>query len=78
MRLMLLLVLFAASCTDEPRSYSTLLAHGFKDIRLTGWRAYACGRDDAFTTGFVATNQAGQQVGGVVCCGVMKGCTVRF
>lgn len=32
----------------------------------------------AFTTGFVATNPQGMRVEGVVCCGWLKSCTVRF
>lgn len=35
-------------------------------------------RISMFQTGFVAKNPAGKRVEGVVCCGVLKACTVRF
>lgn len=42
------------------------------------WAPLSCSNSDTYSTGFAATNPAGQPVSGVVCCGVLKSCTVRF
>lgn len=67
-----------AGCTNESASRRALEAHGFTDIRFTGYRLTGCDEEDSFQTGFVAKNPAGKRVEGVVCCGVLKACTVRF
>lgn len=36
------------------------------------------GEGDKYGKGFIATNPAGHQVEGIVCCGNWKSCTVRF
>ena len=77
----LLLVAFwicASACTDDSGSRRALGAQGFTNIQLDGWEPFDCGKDDTFSTGFHATNPAGHPVSGVVCCGVLKACTVRF
>lgn len=75
-------IAFAATmlvgCTDEGASRRALESHGFTNIRFTGYTPMACAHDDDFSTGFVATNPKGESVRGVVCCGVVKSCTVRF
>lgn len=35
-------------------------------------------QDDGFTNSFVATNANNKIVSGTVCCGLVKGCTIRF
>lgn len=65
-------------CSDEVASRETLRKSGFTDIEITGYKWNACGEDDTYSTGFIATNPTGQRVSGVVCCGIMKACTVRF
>ncbi len=72
----MLLLLCACSSPDESRR--TLDNAGYTDIETTGWEPFACGEKDTFSTGFRATNPSGQRVSGVVCCGVIKRCTVRF
>lgn len=75
----LVLAVALISCTDESSARKTLEAHGFTDIKTTGWSPFVCGKDDTTETGFEAKNQAGQRVTGTVCCGlIFKGCTVRF
>lgn len=64
--------------TDDDRTRSTLQASGFSNVQPQGYSFFGCGDDDTFSTKFTATNPAGQQVSGVVCCGIGKGCTVRF
>lgn len=65
-------------CTDEPAARETLRKAGFRDVRITGYDAWACGRDDYTHTGFVAKNSNGEEVAGTVCCGTWKRCTVRW
>jgi hypothetical protein len=77
-RALLLLALLAAGCTDESASREALRKQGFRDIQLTGWAPLSCSDEDTFSTGFRATNPQGESVGGVVCCGWLKSCTVRF
>jgi hypothetical protein len=65
-------------CTNDSDSTRALQSAGFSNIRTTGYRMWGCGESDTYHTGFVATNPAGQEVSGVVCCGTFKGCTIRF
>lgn len=51
---------------------------GFRDVQLDGRAWMACSQHDSFTSHFTATNAQGQRVSGVVCCGFLKSCTVRF
>jgi hypothetical protein len=67
-----------AGCSDAGRTQETLEKSGYHDIHVGGYAPFSCGQDDSFSTGFHAVNAAGQPVDGVVCCGVLKGCTVRF
>lgn len=66
------------ACTDDDNTARTLKASGFTDITVTGYEPFGCGQGDTFSTGFRAKNPKGDQVNGVVCCGLLKGCTVRF
>lgn len=77
-RLLVLLAVFTLGCTDESGSRTALVSAGYSNIHLTGYRWFGCGEDDGYHTGFTATNPAGVRVSGVVCCGLMKGCTIRF
>jgi prepilin-type N-terminal cleavage/methylation domain-containing protein len=65
---------------DQNRVVNTLNAMGFKDISLRSASWTACGKDDSLfsSNDFTATNPIGARVSGTVCCGFMKGCTVRF
>jgi hypothetical protein len=75
----LALVMFGAACTDNVNTVRTLKAHGFTEIRTTGFEPFECSDSDTFATGFTARNVQGLIVRGAVCCGMMtKGCTVRF
>lgn len=83
--LLVVLIFFVAFCAsndgmqDEQAARRTLQASGFTAVEMTGWKPFTCGKGDTTSTGFKATNPAGQRVEGVVCCGlVMKACTVRF
>lgn len=74
----ILSVALIAACTDDAGAYRALDSSGFTDIRLTGYAWYGCSNSDTFNTGFVAKNTNGKTVSGVVCCGALKSCTVRF
>jgi hypothetical protein len=71
-------VITLASCTDNERTIETLTKSGFTNVTVGGYAAFGCSDDDHFATEFTATNQTGHRVSGVVCCGLMKSCTVRF
>lgn len=73
-----LLFLLLLGCTNETESRRTLEAYGFTEIRFTGYQPWACSEDDQIHTGFIARNPQGMSVDGVVCCGFLKSCTVRF
>lgn len=81
-RLALLLALIAApavltACDDPKGAQRALEAQGFKDIKLTGFSPFSCGKDDGFATGFEATGPTGVRVKGAVCSAWLKGSTVR-
>lgn len=66
------------SCTDADRTVSTLEAQGFTEVEPGGYTYFGCGHGDVFHTEFTATNANGNAVSGIVCCGWLKSCTVRF
>lgn len=67
-----------AGCSDADGARRVLAAQGYKDVQITGWRAFGCDEKDAFHTGFKALGSNGAPVSGVVCAGWLKGVTVRF
>lgn len=77
-RLFLIAALALSACTNEEETRRTLNAAGYTDIQIGGYAAFACGQDDTYSTRFSAANPRGVIVEGVVCCGLLKGCTVRF
>jgi hypothetical protein len=76
--LMLGMMLLLGGCTTPNAATSTLQKHGFTDISTRGYDMFACSDSDVSATKFTATNSAGMRVNGVVCCGILKRCTVRF
>jgi len=73
-----LLAPLLVACTDERGSLRALRSAGYTDITLTGFEPFGCGEDDLTSTGFRAKSPRGEPVSGVVCCGMLKSCTVRF
>lgn len=65
-------------CTDEDGTRRALQQQGFYDIKTEGYAFFSCSNADSFATKFTAKNPAGQTVSGVVCCGWLKSCTVRW
>lgn len=74
----LLCLIASASCvTDDDEVTSTLVAEGYSDVKPGDWAMFGCGEHDKKGRRFVAKNPVGVEVSGVVCCGILKGCTVR-
>lgn len=70
--------LLLAACTAPDASRRALEDAGYEDIKTTGYSGpFRCDEKDKFATGFEATNSKGKRVHGVVCCGFVKGCTIR-
>ncbi len=67
------------ACTNEGDANKALTALAFTNIEFTGYKFFACSRDDDYHTGFKAINSVGKPVEGVVCEGFLfKNSTVRF
>lgn len=77
--------LFAGCEPSHEEAMSVLESEGLHDIRLLGWKTFACSDDDDFNVEFAAKrtmlDREGHpteiDVSGVLCCGLMKSCTVR-
>lgn len=70
---------FLAGCTDGPNATRILVQQGYKDVTITGWRPFACSKDDDLHTGFEATSLGGYRVTGTVCSGYFfKASTIRL
>jgi hypothetical protein len=73
----LALALSLTGCTDADGARRALNADGFDTVEITGYRPFACGKDDGFRTGFRGCK--GQKCAtGVVCSGWLKGYTIRY
>lgn len=73
------LMFLLASCSNSNDAHKALTSMGFSDIRITGYKFWACSEDDFYHTGFVAKNAQGLEVSGTVCSGMFfKNSTVRF
>lgn len=76
--LLLPLLLTCGGCTDDVNTRRTLNSAGYTDIQTRGYGWFSCGKGDDFATEFTAKNPQGRYVDGVVCCGFLKSCTIRF
>lgn len=66
-------------CTNNPDATRILQENGYKDIQMTGYNFFSCGRDDFYHTGFIAKSPSGNNVKGTVCSGAFfKNSTIRF
>jgi len=75
--LLILLLVVVSGCTSESDARRALAGAGYTQVRITGYRFFACARDDDFSTGFEAIGPTGNPVTGVVCSGWLKGSTIR-
>lgn len=72
------LSVFGYGCfTDDTRTTRILQESGYTNVVTTGW-AFGCSDSDTFETGFKARSPNGTPVSGVVCCGLLKSCTIRL
>lgn len=72
-----LLIMTLTACTNARDSRQALAEAGFSDIHVGGFAWLQCGKDDTFATKFSAKGPTGVSVNGAVCCGWLKGCTIR-
>lgn len=77
-RILLACAILLSSCTDDQRFEEALDNMGFTNIRIDGYAFYGCGEGYNFHRSFHATNPRGKEVSGVVCCGILTGCTAKF
>lgn len=76
--IVLLVVLLPGCAAPEDDAMRALRATSLQDVRLGGYPFWGCGRDDGFNSSFTAKDRDGRPLSGAVCCGMWKGCTVRF
>lgn len=77
--IVLLLAVMLVGCTDSSTAKRVLQSQGFTDVRITGYKAFACSGDDTTSTGFTATSPNGTRVRGAVCGGLLfKNSTIRL
>jgi hypothetical protein len=84
--IVLVSMVFSFGCEANHEEATRILeSEGLHDIRLLGWTAFSCSKEDSFNVEFSAqrTVMAANgttseiEVNGVVCCGLMKSCTIR-
>lgn len=74
----LAIALLLVSCTDDEDAMNAARAIGLRDVVPGDYAPFSCSDDDVTAQHFTATNINGGRVTGVVCCGLVKRCTVRF
>ncbi len=67
-----------AAYSSDDKEAKALQRQGFTNIRVGGWSPLSCSDSDLTAKSFKAKNPQGREVEGVICCGVLKGCTVRW
>jgi hypothetical protein len=77
-RLLISALLLTGCITDEAEAESTLVKSGYTHVQIGDWAWFGCDQKDKHGREFTAVNPNGLKVSGQVCCGVLKGCTVRF
>jgi hypothetical protein len=64
--------------TDKTTATRVLQDSGYKNIQITGYRYFACSKDDDYSTGFRATAPSGATVTGAVCAEFFSGSHIRL
>lgn len=73
------LFFIGGGCTDNNKAERILSENGYKNIQMTGYNFFACGKEDFYHSGFRATSPNGHTVTGTVCAGILfKNSTIRF
>ena len=77
--ILLTVVMLFTGCTSKSDAENALKGQGFTNVKVTGYKFFACSKDDFYHTGFTATNLVGNTVEGVACSGFLfKGTTLRW
>ena len=79
-KLILIVVIgMLTACTRPDNAVRILQEQGYTDIQITGYKWFACSKDDSTATGFMAKSANGMKIEGTVCSGwVFKNSTIRF
>jgi hypothetical protein len=80
-KLLLVLSVLAllTGCTNPNKAKNLLDDLGFTDIEITGYRWFACSKEDLYHTGFIARGPSGKRISGTVCDGwILRNATVRY
>ena len=73
------MALMAGCLTGKQEATEALEGAGMSNVQTGGAAWFACSEDDKeWGRKFEATNAQGKRAKGVVCCGIFKGCTVRW
>jgi hypothetical protein len=78
---LLVLLVFSVGAITQSNSSKAQVAvesAGNTNVELGPMTYLPCGRGDVGGFNFKAMNANGDKVSGVVCCGLVKGCTVRY
>jgi len=77
--LMAMMVVGLTACSNSDDAVRALDGAGYTAVETHGWSAFACSRDDFFSTKFTATNPNGKRVSGAVCSGLFfKNAKITF
>jgi len=77
-KLLVLLFLAMAACTNEPEARRVAEYEGITNVEMTGYQFFSCSKDDWYHTGFRGTKN-GHTIYGVVCSGILfKSATLRY
>lgn len=72
----LFLLTGCVTSADDVRKYAEI--EGWESYEVTGYRFFACSKDDWYHTGFTAVKN-GKRISGVICRGLFfKGATLRL
>ncbi len=53
-------------------------AYGFTNAKVGDRSWFGCGNDYTYSHEFTAVSPRGVEVSGTICCGISKGCTLKF
>ena len=74
----MLSLLFLACTVSQDKVTEVLAPQGFTHVQVDSYAWLGCSKDDTFKSDFTAVSRDGTPVEGVICCGVIKSCTVRW
>ncbi len=71
--------LFVGSYKITPeRMQKVFDAYGFTNAKVGDHSWFGCGNDYTYSHEFTAVSPRGVEVSGTICCGISKGCTLKF